>query len=133
MSGHVLRITHDPESHAEAEDCHDGCTAEVICPGVTNFCRVWWECDECQAVRDQLDELELDHFDDQLYEDGEAHGVDHQRIDGMWMTPGTTCFAHELETNAHDFVDELAAGDHPIDLDCDEGYVYLRLIVRTPE
>lgn len=121
---HLLRIVHDPESH-ELEDCHDGCKAEVVCPGVTDSCRVWWECDPCAVQRDAMSAASRDEYDVRLDESGEAHGVDHQWIDGMWMTPGTTCIAYAMDTDADEFVDELAAGDYPVDLDCDEGFVRL--------
>ncbi len=128
---HLLRIVHDAESHEY--DCHDGCEADVICPGVVDSCRTWWECDTCRIARRAMTLDQLEDHDEQLYAAGEAHGVDHQRIDGVWMTPGTTCLAYSLESNAGDFVDELPDGDHMVDLDYDDGYVHLHLINTATE
>lgn len=127
MSTHIVRITHDPESHAAAEDCHDDCTAEVICPGVTEACRCWWECGTCRDVRVGMSTAERAENDDRLLDDGEAHGVDHLWIDGMWMTPGTSCISAAMDTDADQLVDRLPTGDHPVDLECEEGFVYVRV------
>lgn len=124
MSTHILRIKHDAESH-EIENCHDDCEADVICPGVTDTCRAWWECGDCLKASRNLSGEALENFDEQLYDQGEAHGKDHQRIDGMWMTPTTECISSAMKHNGGDFIDQLPDGDHPCDLDCEEGFVYV--------
>lgn len=123
MSEHVLRIKHDPESH-ELEDCHDDCTAEVVCAGVTDACRTWWECDRCRAVLRRVSDAAAEEYDERIHERGTAHRQEHQHIDGMWMTPSNQCLSTACdEHNGHDFVSELPAGDHPVTLDWEEGYV----------
>ena len=128
---HVVRIKHDPESHEY--DCHDDCAAEVICPGVTNACRTWWECNRCRAVLRRVDAHGADLYDDRLSERGEAHGVDHEHIDGMWMTPSDQCLSTACdEHDAGELVSVLPDGDHPVDLDWEEGFLMVRLIGPTP-
>lgn len=127
MGEHMVRVTHDAESHEY--DCHDDCKVQIICTGVTDACRTWWECPVCQDARAALDGDDLDDFDEALHEAGEVHGIDHQWIDGMWMTPSEDCLgSNMLDNDAHDLVDELATGDHPVDLTCDDGFVYVRPI-----
>lgn len=72
---HLVRINHDAESHAAGDDCHDDCTAEIICPGVTDACRTWWECGTCIDARRGMDDQQLEDHDELLWEAGAAHGV----------------------------------------------------------
>lgn len=125
MTNHTATITHDPESHAYGEGCHDECTAQVTCSGVTDACRCWWECDTCREAMSGLDQDALADFEERLEDEGSAHGKEHQRIDGMWMTPSTQCLTQAMETDAYDLVFRLPDGQHPVDIDCDEGYVYI--------
>lgn len=131
MGAHVVMIKHDPESHEY--DCHDECTASLTCPCVDDACRCWFECATCRDATRDMDGGALDEFDDRLYEEGEAHGVEHQRIDGMWMTPTDRCIGHELETNASELIYDLPDGEHPVDLDCDDGFVYITPIRPAKE
>lgn len=126
---HVVTIKHDAESHEY--DCHDDCTATLTCPGVTDSCRCWWECTACWDARKGLDADALDEYDDRLSEEGEAHGVEHQHIDGMWMTPTDRCLTSSLDTDADELVDALPDGDHLVDLDCQDGFVYVTAIKPT--
>lgn len=129
---HVVRITHDPESHT-IEDCHDDCAADLICNGVTDACRVWRECARCRAVLGRVDEHGRDLYDDRLYERGEAHGAEHQRLDGMWMTPTDECIGSACdEHDAYYLVAELPEGDYPVSLDWEEGYVTVRRAAIPP-
>jgi len=124
---HILRIKHDQACHED--DCHDECSAELICPGATEACQVWWECPKCQETARGLDGDAYDDWMDRMWdEDDEAwHGLDHSRIDGDWMVKSDPpqCMTYALEHNAYDLVDALPEGDHEVDLDCDEGFVYV--------
>ena len=120
---HVVRIKHDPESHAE--DCHDDCRAEVICLGVTDACRTWWECGRCMKVLNRLNDAGALEYDERVDERGGlAHGVDHQRIDGMWMTLSEMCLSRAAEEDdAYYLIPDCADGDHPVTIDYEEGYL----------
>ena len=122
---HTLTIRHDPESHAY--DCHDDCTATLTCHGVTDSCRCWYECDACRDVKKGMDDAALDEYDERLWDEGVAHGVEHQHINGMWMTPTDFCLTREMETDAAEHVSDLSDGDYPVELDCDEDFVYVSL------
>lgn len=124
---HTVTIKHDPESH-EIEDCHDDCEATINCPGVLDSCRAWWECQQCRDEAETLSGEALDDREERLYDEEEAHGVEHQRIDGRWMTPTDRCIGIEFETDANDLVWSLPDGTFPVDLECDEGFVYVHLI-----
>jgi len=119
---HTVTIKHDPESH-EIEGCHDDCEAIVQCTGVTDECRTWWECTICRDTYHGLDEDGRDQFDEDLYETEVAHGVEHKRIDGMWMTPSNACLSRTLDNDAGELAYTLPDGEHPVDIDCDEGFV----------
>ena len=129
---HTVTIKHDQESHACGDGCHDECTADLQCSGVTDACRCWWECDTCREAMRGLDVDALADFEENLDTEGEAHGKEHQRIDGMWMTPTAQCLTQALETDAYDLVHTLPEGEHSVDIDCDEGYVYITP-VKTKE
>ena len=124
---HILTITHNAESHEY--DCHDDCTATLTCPGVTDSCRCWWECATCHEVTKSMDDDVLDEYDDQRAEAGEAHGVEHQHIDCMWMTPTDRCITQDLEHDAFEWISVLSEGAHEVDLDCEEGFITIRMIV----
>lgn len=124
---HVVRIKHDAESH-EIENCHDDCRAEVVCMGTTDRCRIWWECTRCRKVMERLGDQDW-RYDDRLDERGKAHGVEHQHIDGRWMTEGSQCFIDACdEHDAGDLVAGLPDGEYPVDLEWEEGYVTVHLI-----
>jgi hypothetical protein len=128
---HIVTIKHDPESHAF--DCHDECTAALSCPGVIDSCRCWMECTTCHDTCRDMSSDALDDFDDRLHEEGEAHGIEHQHIDGMWMTPSERCITQELEHDADYLVSDLPDGEHSVDLDCDEGFVYVTPATATKD
>lgn len=127
MISHVLRITVDPDNP------DDRC-AEVICPGVTDACRTWWEC--------TTEDHEYDH---RKYADlGEAildghtsyHGVEHRYIDNMLMTPSAQCFGQALDgavEAAHDEAAGRAPGDYPCDVVYEgDGGVYIAVTSPRP-
>lgn len=126
---HTVTIKHDPASHACGDRCHDECTAEVSCSGVTSRCRCWWECEVCREAMQGLDTDTLADFEERLDEEGESHGQEHQRIDGMWMTPTGQCLTQAIETDAYDLLFSLPDGAYPVAIDCDEGFVYVTPIV----
>lgn len=80
---HVLVVT--------ASDDPDWPKYSIECPGVTNDCRSWEPCGAA-CPRPMTDEQ-----NDRLYEDGESHGVEHQRIQGEWMVPTERCFVAHFE------------------------------------
>ena len=123
---HTMTIHHDAESHAY--DCHDDCTVTLACSGVTDACRCWWECTTCHDASQEMDTAELDDFNDHLHEAGEAHGVEHQHIDGKWMTPTVSCITQMLDHDASYLVGDLPEGTHEVDLDCDEGFVHVMVL-----
>lgn len=125
---HTVTIKHDPESHEV--DCHDECTATLTCSGVTDNCRCWWECDTCREAS-RVDGDDADEYADRLDEYSEAHGVEHQHIDGMWMVPTDRCLGAEMESDVGYLVDALSDGDHPVELDCEDGFVYVRVIEKA--
>lgn len=123
---HTVTIKHDPESHEF--DCHDDCTASLTCFGVTDACRCWWECDACREATAGMTDEQRDDYDEQLWDTSEAHGVEHQHIDGMWMTESNDCLTQALDSDAGYLVDTLPDGEHPVDIDCQEGFVYVHAL-----
>lgn len=101
----------------------------IECPGVTSACECWEECGTC--ARTLTDEQQ-----DALDETGEAHGEEHQSIDGMWMIRTGKCLSvicdwHEGATELlHD--EKLTAGRHAVAYDCEEGYVSFFLVTESP-
>lgn len=126
---HSVTITHDPASHKLG--CHDECTEQVTCTGVTDACRCWWRCDTCHTIREGLSDEEITAFDERLEDEEHAHGKEHQRIDGDWMTPSNQCLVHVMENDAYELVFRLPDGVHPVDIDSDEGFVYVTAIEPT--
>lgn len=126
IAPHVVTIEHDSKSHEY--DCHEHCTASLSCPGVADHCRCWLECTVCRDAAQGMDAEAMDEYDEALYRDGDAHGEEHQRIDGMWMTPTDRCLSQELDTDASELVGVLAEGDHPVDIQCEEDFVYVTAI-----
>ena len=144
---HTLVVTLDdlnPDEQAEydaetPEDRkvwdRDRMQVAIECSGVTRSCRTWWECRKpCDDERARLG-LDPDSYDEHLWEFGEAHGVEHERINGEWMTPSDppTCIGHTLD-NAYESAQEVAAfdldckpGRYQIDLDTDDFGVTVRL------
>lgn len=120
---HKVKVAHDAASHDFG--CHDDCEVEIICPGVTDSCRCWQECEDCRKARTRVD---LEAFDERLREAGEAHGIDHEWIDGVWMTPTRACVTAALESDAGDLVYTLPEGLHPISVDCEDDFVHVSLI-----
>jgi hypothetical protein len=74
---HTLVVTLDDE---------DSVDYEVECPGISDDCRAWRVCTPCSS-RAATD----DQFNDELYDEEEMHGVEHQRLMGEWMVPTEAC------------------------------------------
>ena len=97
MADHTITITPHPQcEHCQSDDPADWCENDpwtrrprrclawtITCPGVTERCRTWWECRECNNGDRGLKE--------HLEEHAEAHGIEHQRLPSGWATPGTSC------------------------------------------
>lgn len=94
----------------------------IECPGVSNACRMWTECDvpECPGRTGQ---------DDTLYDVSDiAHGQPHKYIDDSWMVPTDTCYliiADELPDAAGYLASKqnLGAGRYQVGHDFDEGTI----------
>lgn len=116
---HILTIT---------ETVEDGVTEQeyaVECPGVTDRCRMWRECEQDKALSDDLDEDE---------ESATVHGVEHRLIDDRWMVRTEDCFIRDnegLDEAAGDL--ELPAGTYPVDFDSGEDMCSLSLERVTVE
>lgn len=82
----------------------------VECPGLSDGCRAWQVCGPCSA-RVATDEA----FDDELVEEGEAHGVEHQRLMGEWMVPTQACLVvtHDYLWDAANWITR-APGRYPV-------------------
>lgn len=122
MADHHLVVT-----RVEVDDEDGTCVVdydyEVECPGVEDSCRAWIECRTCSPGS-------------RLEEDEIRHGVRHREFYGGWIGAETEqCLAHALDSNACDLAQYLAerspqtaVGKYPIELDCDDGFVYVSLI-----
>lgn len=61
---------------------------QMLCPGITDSCRAYEECDCPQSkVSEEYGDTWIDFF-----EEKEVHGVIHKYIDGFWMRPLEVCF-----------------------------------------
>jgi hypothetical protein len=96
---------------------------KVECPGVTDACRSWEDCDECTPE----DEEAMDRTGD-----GWAHGVAHfRRGDEGWFVPGEDC-DYRLCVYRHDARDMFqghAPGTYPVSYVCDDASE--RMVVRV--
>lgn len=117
---HVLVITGE-EDHRDYD---------IECPGVTDDCRAYGGCN-CPESRDQ--------HGDALWDNAEAHGVEHKHIDGEWMRPTDQCYVSTSD-NLPDVCEELAKreqlgpGRHPIDFDYQgEGWYELQLLTPVAD
>lgn len=129
MDAHAAVVAHSPD--CEPGDRHSECHITLVCPGVTDDCRCWWECGTCQAATADMDADDLDAFDDNLDESGEAHGVEHQRIDGMWMVPTDVCISQEMDSDAHELTFALPDGTYPVSFESDEGFLTVQIVQAT--
>lgn len=96
---------------------------DLECPGVSDWCREWRPCEPCskRAAEDE-------DFDEQLYDAEEAHGVDHQKIQGEWMTPTERCLARHHD-GLSDSGEEIARtpGRYPVYVTFEDDGEYLLL------
>lgn len=113
MSEHVLIVTDGPDGPR--------LRYSIECPGVTDDCRSWTECDECPPRTDESDEKMLD--------DSEAHGVEHRYLDSGWCVPTDTCFLtlySELADSAAD-AELTIPGRWPVTFDIEDDGEVLNL------
>jgi hypothetical protein len=120
---HILVVTGEYDIGDQIDDRK----YEIECPGVTDACAMWIPCDCAAAARP-----------DQLWEDPVAHGVEHQNIDGEWMTQTDQCLyaGHDsLPDVAADMREpgparrELDPGRYPVVPDYQgDGWFYLDLV-----
>lgn len=112
---HVLVVTDDGERDRDYA---------VVCPGVTDACRMWVACSPCKPG----DGERLD--DDEPF--GVAHGVEHQNFSWGWSVPSGQCFVRDNE-GLYDVAEELALepGRYPVEHECeDESYLVLHLATK---
>lgn len=98
----------------------------IKCPGVTDACRAWEECDDCENVSDY----------ESLAETSFAHGQEHRYLDGRWMTPTSDCYIATYEDlpDAIDYLDIDGAGRYEVSFDFTEAnYLKLDLVRRLPD
>ncbi len=121
MSEHILRVTR------AADDEHDAEYGMVCQSADPTTCIAWWECLAC-STSEEFEELK-----EQLYGNGETviHGIAHQMIDGMIAHVGKACVTQCLDREFDFDPEELSVGDHPVDYDCDEGWVYITLAAEV--
>lgn len=113
---HTLVVTVD-------EDNTEQMRGEVICHGVTAECRIWWECFECNALDDDARE--------EIAENGEAHGVEHQYGEFGLCYSSEQCLAQSLDA-ACEAISDAARGLAPGSYPCEVDYVgdgYINVIV----
>jgi hypothetical protein len=110
---HTLIVTADSQDRADT----DLFAYDIRCPGVSDACRMWVECDipTCNAENAGKDNLTV-------------HGKRHQRIASTWSVPTDTCYlliADEMPDAAAFLVtrDHLAAGEYQVGHDFDEGRI----------
>jgi len=111
-------MTDQPHILIVTETTADGVTEqdyEIECPGVTKACRMWLTCQTCQSLDYDLD-------DDGKTVAPVVHGVEHQSIEDMWMTPTDNCFVQ-----VNDYLAEAAEplnlkpGRYPVGFDFGDG------------
>ena len=125
---HVLVVTSacSADCHADCDDCgHD---YEVICPGIeAGKCITTWECSDCTPE-------DKERLEDEGYEPGMAHGVEHFSCPGIGWGPQSGCFVttnDDLYSACGD-LEPIALGTHAIDWESgDPGELYLQLITTS--
>jgi hypothetical protein len=107
MSDHVLHVT------KVRDDTSDDVEWTIECPGGSS-CHIWYDCrvEGCTIPTPYADDGDGQDF-------AERHGVEHQYIEGDWMTESDQCAA--LVTDVVDSVFEIArdrgVGDWPVYID----------------
>jgi len=116
-------MTRPPHTLTITETVEDGITEQeysVECPGVTDNCRLWRECDQDKELSFDLDEEEVWQT---------VHGVEHQLIDDRWMVRTEECFVRDNDRLAEAAGDlELPAGTYEVDFDSGDDQCHLSLI-----
>lgn len=124
---HTLVVTLNPERADKLTAKHPAHTSACFeyaleCPVVTHRCRAWQICEPCSAL-----DMDSEAWDE-LEQDGEAHGVEHQDIGGDWYTPTEDCLA-VVDGDLRDAAEELQLrpGRHEVEV-LYEHSEFLRLI-----
>jgi hypothetical protein len=88
-------------------------TFTIECPGITDVCRTWFDCDKCTA--DDRDAL---HEADQPI----AHGVEHKLFSWGWSVPSDDqCFVRDNDGDAVvNLVHDLPPGRYEVAFDVDD-------------
>lgn len=124
---HVLVVTVDRcpacPSDGLCADCteHPQLSYVIECPGMTEACRVWWECRK-PHTEDDMHRMENEE---------PIHGEIHQLVAGMWSTPGQHCYLvmHDAVPEEGEYVSNGKPGRYPVDFDFgDPGELYLHAI-----
>jgi hypothetical protein len=121
MSKHILTVTVDPScEYCANDDPAEWCGSSarcirwsVTCPGVTDECRCWWECMDCNRDPEARDAL--------ANGDGMAHGVEHRLMAAGWSTWSDQCaisWVEEVGTAVQEL--EPAPGSYEIEVDWDD-------------
>lgn len=130
---HVLVATIDkcPDCPTDGlcDDCGDDPQLDyaIECPGVTPACALWLECSTCYVPRVGL----AAERREELEQTGEAHGVEHQWIDGRWMTPTTDCYlaGHDALGEEGGYIAQGKPGRWPVEHEVGDGTeLYLHTI-----
>lgn len=120
---HVLVVSVDP-------DDSDAVVGAIECPGVTDACRVWWECQSCNNA---IDGVGNDKIDD-VIENG-AHGVEHTFGEYGLMAASDDCMAQALDAAPEGIAEAaegLLPGQYPVDVDYyGEGGITVTLITSV--
>jgi hypothetical protein len=120
---HKLLVSRDP-------DDADGVVGSVVCSGVTDACRTWWECRE----EHDWNRVEFERFTDAVDEgDDMHHGVEHRVIDYVVMVPSVQCLAHTMNSgldSAHEAAQGLEPGEYPCDVTYEGDEMVLVSVVR---
>ena len=120
MTDHILRIKVTDEDEDEIYDFD----YEIICPNEhpNETCTVWWQCDTCTD-----EEKHRVAREDSEFEHGKRHSSLYQ---GDSFVLGEQCILLSGDNDASDYGFTLGNGDHPIDYEIDDLWVYIHPIKK---
>jgi hypothetical protein len=128
MSAHTVTVTAVPNMDEDLpEDQYiDQVQYTVVCPG-DGQCYLWWECKQC--IDDKHEPTDDEEDEGEYF----RHGIEHQNIEGDWMTPSTQCAAIHSDSCSDALQEEAehaGVGTHQIELDYEgDGSWSARLIL----
>ena len=127
---HILIVEDCNANHADGGGHDLDCwTLKLECPGVTDACRMWLECMDCNSKISA--DLDNDDLYDQLSQTGEAHGVQHVWAGDIgWATWTDKCLAERHE-DLYEAVEDLdlTPGRYLVLVSFEDGeYLRLRLV-----